>query len=242
MVTLRIVARYPTETVRLCVFDLDHTLVHTPLDLAAMAVAMRGVLERACGPLPARPERYRVGELLAWCRREQPGRLDELWALALDHEQRAMDAASLEAGALESVAGARDAGFATAVWTNNAGAVTRSALDRFGLTAHLDLVVTRDDMQELKPDPDGWRVISGYFSVDLIGGERTGAPPESPDAVVIGDSWVDGVAAAKAGVPFVAYRAKPADLARWNVTPVAFLDDLAALPAWLRNGRRHGAR
>ena len=229
-----------------------------------MAVDMRGVLERACGPLPARPERYRVGELLAWCRREQPGRLDDLWALALDHEQRAMDAASLEAGALESVAGARDAGFATAVWTNNAGAVTRSALDRFGLTAHLDLVVTRDDMQELKPDPDGWRVISGYFAVDLIGRERTAAPPECPppaehrtrlrrrsrrsnragviDAVVVGDSWVDGVAAARAGVPFVAYRAKPADLARWNVTPVAFLDDLAALPAWLRNGRRHGAR
>jgi phosphoglycolate phosphatase-like HAD superfamily hydrolase len=147
-----------------------------------------------------------------------------------------MDAASLEAGALESVTGARAAGFATAVWTNNAGAVTRSALDRFGLTAHLDLVVTRDDMKELKPDPDGWRVISAYFSPPAA------ATAGAIDAVVVGDSWVDGVAAARAGVPFVAYRARPTDLARWNIMPVAFIDDLAALPAWLRNGRRAGVR
>ena len=32
---------------RLCVFDLDHTLVQTPLDLAAMALDMRATLERA---------------------------------------------------------------------------------------------------------------------------------------------------------------------------------------------------
>jgi phosphoglycolate phosphatase-like HAD superfamily hydrolase len=50
---------------------------------------------------------------------------------------------------------------------------------------------------------------------------------------MVGDSWVDGLAAAKAGVPFIAYRAKEAELARWGVTPVAALSDLAALPAWL---------
>ncbi|MBI4630033.1 MAG: hypothetical protein HY729_15095, partial [Candidatus Rokubacteria bacterium] len=56
----------------LCVFDLDHTLVRTPLDLAAMARDMRALLERAGGPLPAREERWRVGELIAWCRAEAP--------------------------------------------------------------------------------------------------------------------------------------------------------------------------
>lgn len=38
-----------------------------------------------------------------------------------------------------------------------------------------------------------------------------------------------------AKVPFVAYRMKDADLARWQITPVARLDDLAALPAWLQS-------
>ena len=47
-----------------CVFDLDHTLVSSPLDLAVMALDIRALLERACGPLPSREDRYRVGELI----------------------------------------------------------------------------------------------------------------------------------------------------------------------------------
>jgi phosphoglycolate phosphatase len=206
--------------VRLCVFDLDHTLVNTPLDLAAMALDMRACLEGRCGPLPARPDRYRVGELLAWSQAHAPDVEKPLWDIALDHERRAMELASLESGAREAIDGARAAGFATAVWTNNAREISGGALERFGLLPVLDLVVTRDEMRALKPDPDGWRVIAAHF-----GAHR--------DAVVVGDSWVDGVAAQAAGVPFIAYRPREADLTRWNVTPVARLHDLALLPAWL---------
>ncbi len=204
---------------RLCVFDLDHTLIRSPLDLAAMALDMRALLESRQGRLPPREERWRVGELIAHCRREAPALEAGLWAVALDHEQRAVAEAVLEPGAREAVAGARGAGLATAVWTNNARTVTEAALARVGMLDAFDLVVTRDEMRALKPDPDGWRVIR----------ERFGACA----AVVVGDSWVDGVAAAAAGVPFVAYRASPADLARWAITPLARLDDLAALPALL---------
>ena len=214
------VARYPTFTVRVCAFDLDHTLVHTPLDLAAMALDMRAHLERQCGALPARDERYRVGELIALCQRETPALQGDLWGIALDHERRAMRVASLAPGAREAIVGARDAGYATVVWTNNARDVTLEALERFALLDALDLIVTRDDMPALKPDPSGWRVIAERF-----------APVDA--AVVVGDSWVDGVAASKAGVPFVAYRADRASLARWQVVPVAHLADLAVLPSSL---------
>jgi phosphoglycolate phosphatase len=205
----------------LCVFDLDHTLVNSPLDLAAMALDMRAFIEARCGPLPARDDRYRVGELVAWCETNAAHIAAPVWDIALDHERRAVQAAWLEPGALEALAGAREAGFATAVWTNNARDVTGVALERFALTGHLDLVVTRDEMKRLKPDADGWRVITEHFGA-------------VSDAVVVGDSWVDGVAAAAAGIPFVAYRAREADLARWRITPVARLDDLTALPTWLR--------
>ena len=215
----------------LCVFDLDHTLIQTPLNLAAMAVDMRQLIERTHGPLPVRQERYRVGELIAHCQTQAPALEAAVWEVALDHERRAMEVAALEPGALAAVVGARRAGFATALWTNNARALTLPALERLGLAGNLDLVVTRDDMRALKPDPDGWRVISEHFRARLAGGTT---------AVVVGDSWVDGVAAAAAGVPFIAYRARQADLDRWKVTPIAQLTDLALLPAWLEargNGR-----
>lgn len=63
----------------LCVFDLDHTLIRTPLDLAAMAADMRALIERARGPLPARPERYRVGELVAWSKTRAPELEPAVW-------------------------------------------------------------------------------------------------------------------------------------------------------------------
>jgi phosphoglycolate phosphatase len=205
--------------VRLCVFDLDHTLIRSPLDLAAMALDMRALLETRHGPLPARNERYRVGELITYCRAQAPTLEEALWSVALDHERQALSGAALEPGAAEAVTGARASGWCPALWTNNAREITVPVLEQFGLLSHFDLVVTRDDMNALKPDPDGWRVITKRFG-------------ECP-AVVVGDSWVDGVAAAAAGVPFVAYRANPSDLARWQVTPVAALSDLTALPAWL---------
>ena len=80
---------------RLCVFDLDHTLVQTPLDLAAMALDMRGMLESRCGPLPARPDRYRVGELIQWCQAHAPDVEKPLWEIALDHERLTVGRARL---------------------------------------------------------------------------------------------------------------------------------------------------
>ena len=180
---------------------------------------MRALLEACHRPLAPRPERYRVGELIAHCQREVPALEDALWAIALEHERRALTDAVLEPGAREAVAGARAAGWRTALWTNNAREVTLALLERFALAAALDLVVTRNDMKALKPDPDGWRVIAERFG--------------PCHAVVIGDSWVDGLAAAAAGVPFLAYRPRSEELARWEVRPLATLHDLAALPGWL---------
>jgi len=214
--------------VRLCAFDLDHTLVRSPLDLAAMALDMRVHLELRRGPLPARPDRYRVGELIALCQQETPDLEANLWSIALDHEWRALDAATLEPGAIEAVLGAREAGFQTALWTNNARDIALQALARFGLDALLDVTVTRDDMRQLKPDPDGWRVIAERIAA-LASASGNGAP----HAFVVGDSWVDGVAAQAAGVPFIAYQGNPVDLARWRVTPVAHLTHLGELPALL---------
>ena len=235
----------------MCVFDLDHTLVSSPLDLAAMALEMRVYIEGCRGPLPSRDERYRVGELVRWCRDHAPDISRPIWDIALDHERRAVASAWLEPGAREALDGARAAGFSTVLWTNNAREVTQVALDRFALGDALDLVVTRDDMTEMKPSADGWRVIAAHFAAvreavngrrpgrrigeDIaVNGRRPARRIRDDIAIMVGDSWVDGLAAAAAGIPFVAYRAREADLTRWKVTPIARMDDLTALPAWLR--------
>jgi phosphoglycolate phosphatase len=203
-----------------CVFDLDHTLVASPLDLLRVGREMEALIRTRGLPLPARGLRWSGPELLAFVRREAPDLEAEVLAIPLAHERRAMEQASLEPGALEAVAATRRLGYATAVWTNNDRSVAELVLARFQLRDRLDLVVARDDVAALKPDPDGLRVIRARW-------------PGARRIVVVGDSWVDGLAAQSGGVPFIAYRPDLEELGRRGVTITATISSLLELPAVL---------
>jgi phosphoglycolate phosphatase len=207
-------------TAPVCVFDLDHTLVDSPLDLKAVGREMEALIHLRGVPLPARELRWSGPELLAVVRREAPRLEAEVMAIPVTHERRAMEAAVLVPHAVEAVAAMQSLGYATAIWTNNDRVVADFVLTRFGLLPHLDLVVTRDDVLHLKPDPDGLRVVRARW-------------PDAPSIVVVGDSWVDGAAAEAGGVPFIAYRADAAELARRGVTVTAAIASLLDLPAAL---------
>ena len=203
---------------RALVFDLDHTLVHSPLDLRAMARDLLAFLGEKGVTLPAREPRWSVSEMARFVREQVPRLEDHFWEIALAHEQRALLEAELEPGALESLQAVRALGFRTAVWTNNDGVATHQVLEQFALVPHLDLVVTRREVRHLKPDPDGLRVIAEQW-------------PDLGDVFVVGDSWADGQAARDGGVPFIAYRADQEDLKRRGVPVWATLAHLSELPA-----------
>ncbi len=203
-----------------CVFDLDHTLVSSPLDLRAVAREMEALVRSRGVPLPPRGERWSAPELFDLVRREARHLEREVIGIPVAHERRAMAQATLEPFAIEAVARLKQLGFATAIWTNNDRVVADYVLSRFGLFPHLDLVVTRDDVARLKPDPDGLRVVRARW-------------PEAEHIVVVGDSWVDGVAAQAGGVPFIAYRGDAAELDRRGVAVAARISSLLDLPAAL---------
>jgi phosphoglycolate phosphatase len=203
-----------------CVFDLDHTLIDSPLDLKAVGREMEALIRARGVPLPVRELRWSGPELLAVVRREAPLLEAELMTIPVTHERQAMVAAVLIPHAVEAVAAMKALGYATAIWTNNDRVVADFVLARFGLLDHLDLVVTRDDVRHLKPDPDGLRVVRARW-------------PDAARIVVVGDSWVDGAAAQAGGVPFIAYRPDHAELARRGVTVTATIASLLDLPAAL---------
>jgi phosphoglycolate phosphatase len=202
---------------RIVVFDLDHTLVNSPLDLRAVGREMEAFVRSRGVPLAERELRWSAPELLAVIRREAAHLEGEIIAIPVAHERRAMAQATLEPYAREAIAAARQLGCATAIWTNNDRVVAEFVLGRFELRVELDLVVTRDDVAHLKPDPDGLRVVRERW-------------PAARHIVVVGDSWVDGVAAQAGEVPFVAYRADLDELARRGVTPAASIASLNELP------------
>jgi len=203
----------------LCAFDLDHTLVHSSLDLGAMKVDLRAfVVERGL-TLPPPSSTWTIGQIIDWLAREVPDLEAPAWAICEDHERRAVDDAGAEPGAHEALDALRAAGHPLAVWTNNARVVTESVLDRCGLAGFFDRVVTRDEAA-LKPDPAGLRLLEAAFPERRVW--------------VVGDSWVDGAAAQAGGAAFVAYGADPSELARRGVAPRVVLHDLRAIAGWLQ--------
>src|SRR5437870_11923778 len=95
-----------------------------------MAADMRRLIERERGPLLDRPERYRVFELVAWSKSQAPDLERAVWAIALEHEWRAMGAAAPEPGAPDAGRGARRAGDQHALRPNNERPVTLPLPDR----------------------------------------------------------------------------------------------------------------
>ena len=207
-------------TPAVCVFDLDHTLVSSPLDMIAVGREMEALIRTLGLPLPERELRWSGPELLGLVRAQAAHLEAEVLAIPQAHERRAMMLATLEPHAVEALAALRELGLATAVWTNNDRVAAGYVLERFGLVPHLDLVVTRDDVQHLKPDPDGLRVVRARW-------------PDAPHVVMVGDSWVDGLAAQAGGIPFIAYRADAAELERRGVRVTATIDSLLDVPAAL---------
>jgi phosphoglycolate phosphatase len=202
------------------VFDLDRTLVSSPLDMRAVGREMEAFLRARGIRVPERELRWSAAELLALVRREAAHLEADIIGIPVAHERRAMEQATLEPDAREALAAMKQLGFATAVWTNNDRVVTDFVLARFDLLEHLDLIVTRDDVAHLKPDPDGLRIVRRRW-------------PEAERIVVVGDSWVDGLAAQAGGVPFIAYRGDDAELERRGVVIAARIASLLDLPAAL---------
>jgi phosphoglycolate phosphatase len=203
---------------KLIVFDFDNTLVHSRIDFAAIRREVFGLLREAGHPRADDPglARLSIGEIIDAGAAHDAGVHDEAWRIVLEYETAGMVAATIEEGARATLHRLRDLGFRLTVMTNNARPATLAALDLFDLRSAFDLVLTRDEVP-MKPDPLG--IVRAMETYD-VPADRT---------VMIGDSWLDGVAAARAGVPFVGFRPRPEILDERGVAYWTIVERLAHL-------------
>ena len=209
----------------LVIFDLDNTVVHSAIDFAAIRRDLIALLrERGAAPgSDAALTRRSIGQIIelgeAHDRRAGTSLGAASWQIVLEYERVGMRRATVEDGAARSLRALREAGFRLAVLTNNARPATLEALDKFGLTSEFDLIISRDEAA-MKPDPIG--IALARATLDPTG--RT---------VMVGDSWLDGTAAQRAGVPFIAFRPRPGVLEERAIPVWTIVERLGDLPAVL---------
>jgi phosphoglycolate phosphatase-like HAD superfamily hydrolase len=150
----------------------------------------------------------------------------ELWRVVDGFERDGMLHGTVEGDARTTLDALREAGAKLAVLTNNSLDSAIAALERFDLLMPFDLVLARSLVEALKPSGVG--VAQAHTR---LGG---GA------AFVVGDSYIDGLAAQRAGLEpgarFIAFRSDLDDLAARGVEAWARVDHLAAVVPLILDG------
>jgi phosphoglycolate phosphatase len=222
--------------IRGVLLDLDGTLLDTAGDLAAAANRMLAALR-----LPSRTseevstyigkgivrlvERCLTGELE---RRAKPELLDRAVALfSRAYDEESGRHSRVYPGVLEGLDALSAAGLVLACVTNKAQRFTLPLLEKMGLDNRFAAVVCGDSVARGKPDPLPYVYACGRLAL------------HSYEAMVVGDSENDVIAARAAGIPVVcvAYgytEGKPVN----SLGADAIIADLRALPELLRRKAR----
>jgi len=206
---------------RAVLFDFEGTLVEFAWDLDAGEAALRdGLADLGFPRARFATDSYATMWNRALRLEGAPVGEDELRARLGPVYDRfdldALDRWRLRPGALETVAELHNRGLLVAVVSNIGRIALEPAIGRFGLTDHLDLILTRDDVRFMKPDGEGLRRCL----------ERLGVV--AAQALFVGDSRTDVLAARDAGVRVaIVTGGESAPEAHRDLQPDAFLDGLS---------------
>jgi len=201
-------------------FDLDGTLVHTPIDFARMK---REVLEEvaAAGVDPEPLRRHDILRLITLAEADGPPGLRARCEAHLTAIEEAAGAAARPAeGAGEVLSWLRGAGVRVGIVTRNSPTAVQAVLRRCPLPH--DVLLTRADTPRVKPDPHHL----------LLALERLAVP--AARAVMVGDHRMDVQAgkAAGTGTIGVLLPERPADFFR-DLAPDAVIRALPELSRWI---------
>jgi phosphoglycolate phosphatase len=180
-------------------FDFDGTLVHLNIDFAQMRVGVEAILPQYGLSVDGRSARYTL-ELIAECaqalaKRREPGEIVKAFrrdaeAAMVAIEMGAADSAEVLPGVPELLGQLRERGVKVGIVTRNC----RVAVERFlgrNTLVH-DVLLTRDDIEAVKPDPE--HLLAALRSLGV----------EPRRALMVGDHPMDVRAGRMAGTGTVA--------------------------------------
>ncbi len=112
------------------------------------------------------------------------------WELIEKYEVEGYEYAEIELDVVETLKKLKEQNHFVTILTNNSRKLTDYALEKFGFKDCIDYVITRDDIKEKKPDPEGLFFLMKKFS------------KKSSETIFIGDSWLDAEAGFRAGIHY----------------------------------------
>lgn len=200
------------------IFDLDNTLIHSTIDFLGLRHRLIDLLMSA-GAAPAPREvliREAIPHLVALGEAADEALGAAMWNAVAEAEQLGLQHARADDQAAGVLRALRTRGYRLAVLTNNAREGVLAKLEEFDLTHFFDVIATRNEVEALKPSAAGI-----HYVLDHLPGVRA--------AWLIGDAWIDGLAAREAAIPFVGIGPKQAVALERGAEPWAWIAELREL-------------
>ncbi|MEM2790114.1 MAG: HAD-IA family hydrolase [Candidatus Bathyarchaeia archaeon] len=215
--------------VRAVIFDLDDTLIHSRIDYAgAKKSLIKFFIEHGVEPsllsesMPSLEIFKAAGESLRGKNlpEEFISRVFEGAKSMLSiFEIKALEGVKLMDGALETLNTLRKMGLKTGIVTNSCREYAARIIEMFSLDKYVDAFITRDDVNNLKPDPE--HLLKALETLGV----------SADEAVFVGDHWIDAACAKRAGVKFILFRNNKWSFSETNVSKYAVIEELMSLSA-----------
>ncbi|MBY9000187.1 MAG: HAD-IA family hydrolase [Candidatus Heimdallarchaeota archaeon] len=115
------------------------------------------------------------------------------WEIVEKAEQLGYEDAEIENDVHSTLTKLRANNHKIAIFTNNSRKLTDYGMLKFDLNKYTECIITRDDVEYAKPNPEGLLKIMNYNNVS------------KDQTIFIGDSWLDAETAQFANVDFIYY-------------------------------------
>ncbi len=181
---------------QLIVFDLDGTLIQSNIDYMGIRDEVREMLKDIVPPdeyqiIKDTPTTILNLVELVKTKDALGGLFEKAWLIVEEAERIGYEEAKIDDDVHSTLSKLRLENFNIAIFTNNSRKLTDYGMKKFELKQYTDVVITRDDVEEAKPNPEGLIKIMNHFNKST---EQT---------IFIGDSWLDAETAQIAGVDFI---------------------------------------
>ncbi len=192
-------------TLRLIVFDLDGTLVTAEIDFLAMRQVIRDLLIDQGFPPDALSlnstqdllrSAFIYANKIGMTAIEISELRDRIYTVAGEIEWEGAKKAQLVPGAQETLQELKERQINIAILTNDNRQVANYLLEKYNLSAYVDMLVSREDTPHMKPAPDGLQMILEKFKIT------------ADESLLVGDSIIDIMTAKKIGMKCIARLSK----------------------------------
>ncbi|NPD89258.1 MAG: HAD family hydrolase [Asgard group archaeon] len=180
---------------QLIVFDLDGTLIQSDIDYVGIRDELRLILKNLVEEDKFSRIQNTVHTILELVeiieKNDVSGNLfRKAWSLVEEYEMKGYEKAFLTQNTHETLMKLRELNHVIVIYTNNSRKLTDFALEKFELENYVDFVLTRDEVENCKPNPEGLFFIMKRFN------------QKRENTIFIGDSWVDAETAINAKMDF----------------------------------------